>query len=43
MIHRPQQGALTTTIKKLKQIEELLVLMWMSEHMRPRANKIQVT
>ncbi len=29
------------TIEKLKQVEELLVLMWMSEHMRLRANKIQ--
>ncbi len=29
------------TIEKLQQIEELLVLMWMSEHMRLRANKIQ--
>ena len=29
------------TIDKLQKIEELLVLMWMSEHMRLRANKIQ--
>ena len=29
------------TIEKLQKIEELLVLMWMSEHMRLRVNKIQ--
>ena len=29
------------TIEKLQKIDELLVLMWMSEHIRLRANKIQ--
>ena len=29
------------TVEQLQQIEELLVLIWMSQHMRLRANKIQ--